>query len=383
MASIAVIDDNINSKLLMNEPVVKCFQIRGGKRVNMPETLAAGWTHATVIAAILEHCTENFEIINIQIFHHDSPESMYLELVEIESLKTAIELCIELDVDIISMSLGSTQLLDAPVLKEAVKRAADHGCTMIAALSNGKRLTVPAAYPEVIGVQCDRENRLQPGEFVYDAGDLLKAEVTANCSFKRLMNNIEDYQLCNSYAVPVVTAKINDLWNRGIHSLNEIRKELQKESAAGKALLIAEEHRRGLLTGEIPHICIVGNGILTRDFYMEIFNTVATDKCCAAAGLTDDRAIEDVRIFQWRRIHASLRDALTFIERCSNTDIILSYWTKMGFAEVRKELKADICISSENGEIQLLTDEGQMRCFQADTKPKEIGQEVYRLLEEA
>ena len=80
--------------------------------------------------------------------------------IERQDVISGIEKAIELNVDIINLSLGMNS--DHPDLKEAIQKATDHGIIIISAAGNGngKDLLYPATYDSVLSVMSRTINNI-------------------------------------------------------------------------------------------------------------------------------------------------------------------------------------------------------------------------------
>lgn len=114
--------------------------------------------HGTHVAGIIGANTNNHfgiagtnwdvEIISIPIIHRNDSGSL-------SDLVNAIEIAIELEVDIINISAGinlSTGNSTIKSLMKSIQKAHGAGITIVASAGNERVLTYPAAYPEVIAV---------------------------------------------------------------------------------------------------------------------------------------------------------------------------------------------------------------------------------------
>ena len=113
-----------------------------------------GLTHGTLCAAVLDHCTSGFELINIQILptvqnRVNPPRG------SAERLAEALQLCKDMQVDIVSLSAVTSQLSDSRYIYDAAL-ALSKSAVIVSSLDNARHITIPASYPFVFGVQSDR-----------------------------------------------------------------------------------------------------------------------------------------------------------------------------------------------------------------------------------
>lgn len=112
--------------------------------------------HGTAIAGILSAypstangvlgIAPHSKLISIEIAQTDSDE------ISVEKLKKAVDLAVELDVDIINISCGTRKADEE--LQASIKRACDSGIIVVAAAGNqmNNDILYPAAYKDVIAV---------------------------------------------------------------------------------------------------------------------------------------------------------------------------------------------------------------------------------------
>ena len=195
MKRIVLIDGEVNKRMLRYpERLVKTVRLTEDKGETCNDL---NTRHATLIAGILEQLASGYQIVNIAVLGQEHSA-------RIADLITALNMCIELDADIVSMSMGSALPTDALQLYPITKEIADHGTVIVAAQSNSGEWTFPAAFRHVLGVQCDLVERLPPGGIDVHESNLLGIDITASC--RGLLLNRDDNR--NSFAVPVAVAKL-------------------------------------------------------------------------------------------------------------------------------------------------------------------------------
>jgi hypothetical protein len=86
---------------------------------------------------------------------------------DVTNLIAALEWCIENDVALISLSMGTTQYSDAPMMVSTVKRIIALGICFVVAASNERQLSYPACMHGCIGVGVDISKTLQLNTFTY------------------------------------------------------------------------------------------------------------------------------------------------------------------------------------------------------------------------
>lgn len=163
--------------------------------------------HGTICAAIISCYASDFEIISLKIFDGEILRTNIYRFV------AAIEWCIEKNVDIINLSLGSTRISDYRLIKKLVYQTLEKGIVLISAYSNEDGLyTMPSCMCGVYGVKADPillRNEYRVGE--KGSGEL--------CLYASCAHNIDniikgiDIPCVNSFATPTVTAEIVNIIN--------------------------------------------------------------------------------------------------------------------------------------------------------------------------
>lgn len=207
MSRIVILDTRVEEKQLKTG-YFKYFNVLNEKAREDKKLFC---THGTVCALMLDHLTQEYELVNIQIME-DSPAGYGKPMGYIGDLKKGLELCMDLKADIICMSAVTSVLSDSKALYHITKMLSERSI-IVSALDNKGYVTVPSSYPFVIGVQSDREDILEPGEIIYWKDNWLHSDIYANCHFDWLKKY--GCTPSNSLAVPVVAAKLNDWLNRG------------------------------------------------------------------------------------------------------------------------------------------------------------------------
>lgn len=200
---IAVIDDGIEISDFLNINCNKFYKIDFENNIipitpvqSMPNT----YSHATTCAAIINHYCDDVELISISVLSESKTGS-------INNLVTAIKWCIDNEIPLINLSIGSVILKDFKILNELIK-SLQNKCLIVAAQNNNKYFTSPASFNEVIGVKkhsiyCDDQYNIQWYPF-----DGIEISASSNHKLKRKDGSIYTPKICNSFATPMITAKV-------------------------------------------------------------------------------------------------------------------------------------------------------------------------------
>lgn len=266
---VCVIDDGICGDEINT---YKNIQIRNGKAVdslNVCKNNSHGTGCAKVIA---KHAEKEILISSVSILNRRCKGN-------IQSLCTAFAWCVENDVDIINLSLGSVFFKDKELLLSAVNRCAENGIVIVGATSNEGYVTYPASFTNVLGVRSFDEKEKRGCVARYDT-NLGFGLFETQGSEKICINGIEKTtSWCNSVAAPQITAKIINVYEEGISPIairNMFGNELLKINCFG--IDWASKAYVQNISGLIPEWCvckIVDNEMETS---LDIADTVITQK---------------------------------------------------------------------------------------------------------
>ncbi|QNU67330.1 S8 family serine peptidase [Ruminiclostridium herbifermentans] len=223
--NIAIIDDGINQNLYSIGELKHNIQITPElhikERVNYDPFLPS---HGTTCAAIIKKYAPDAVLSSVKILNDDSHKGMRSQLIK------ALEWCVENNISLINLSLGTIDYKDFIEVEKATKYASNNGVIIVAACNNRNVFTCPASLENVVGVKCDRSGTLIEMEYIYNSFSLDGIDITA-CGIHDLMKysgEIEITSPCNSFAAPAVTALIcniiKDNPNIGISRLKEALK---------------------------------------------------------------------------------------------------------------------------------------------------------------
>jgi len=203
LSRIAIIDTEIDPNHIKNKAIEYIDLCGGGGE------MSNALSHGTICAMVLEHCAVEYELVNIRIFQ----ESIGKVFGELGLLCEALKLCRDLRIDVVSLSAVTSILSDSRHLFGTTNDLLE-STIIVSALDNRRYMTVPTAYPHVIGVRNDSAGLLSPGDLAYSTNDPYNANVFANCDFPFLRRC--KHAPSNSFAVPVVVSHINNLLNQGL-----------------------------------------------------------------------------------------------------------------------------------------------------------------------
>ena len=104
--------------------------------------------HGTAVTAAIQEKAPDAELLIVRVFHDKLAASA-------AALVAAIDFCVDQGVDLINLSLGSTNVAHRLVFQAAAERALARDVLLVAARSVGEEPCFPGALPMVLGVGLD------------------------------------------------------------------------------------------------------------------------------------------------------------------------------------------------------------------------------------
>jgi|GEM_PF-866084 len=205
MIEVAFIDDGINSR---------ASNIQHYKDINHTIIRTNDFDvslHGDQCYQIFNDYTQNYSLHSIKILNKD-------QVCDINSLRLALLWCMENDIEVINISLGSTLFSDYYILEDVIRELTKAGIIVVAACSNSNVLTYPASMRGVIGVRCDKIGDLDAKEIHINKKDIKGIQITVgalDAIYKGVGNS-------NSFVTPYITAIICNLLNGGCKDYSEI-----------------------------------------------------------------------------------------------------------------------------------------------------------------
>lgn len=203
---VCVIDDGICEDEIN---LYKNVQIRNGKVVDSLDVCKNN-SHGTGCAkVIVKHTEKEILISSVSVLNRQCRGN-------VQSLCTAFVWCMENDVNIINLSLGSVFFKDKELLLSAVNRCVEKGIIIVGASSNAGYVTYPASFTNVLGVRAFEEKGIKDCAVRYDTNLGFGLFETLG-SEKIYVDGMEKTtSWCNSIAAPQITAKIINMYEEGI-----------------------------------------------------------------------------------------------------------------------------------------------------------------------
>lgn len=197
---IAIIDNGVSALTIPD----LCFDMRydACKGIVPNHEPVSPYSHGSICAAIIRKYAPFAKLGSIRVLAENGRG-------ELSALLCALEWCATSGVQIIHLSAGSVQASDIPALRQTVDKAVSLGCTIVSACKNGRNVSFPASFSNVIGVRadpdltgCEYHANTSPGNWInFSAGSNHEL---------RLAEGFPLYSTpaANSFAAPVITAQL-------------------------------------------------------------------------------------------------------------------------------------------------------------------------------
>ncbi len=219
---VVFIDDGINYEFIKSKKkyvhIMNAYTVTNNKVVS-DKMNNTNITHCSICAKIfIEEVNCRCDIFFIRILDDKTLRG------SIYSLVVALEWCLLNNIDVINLSLGTTNIKEAGLLQESIEKLVKNEIIIVAAASNCGFLTYPAAFTNIIGVKAlNSASMLFPfdclifevphKEYIYNKKAILSGQY-------------------NSFAAPVITAKVCDCINNGFKDIDGIKKIIWRNNIA-------------------------------------------------------------------------------------------------------------------------------------------------------
>ncbi len=320
-------------------------------------------SHGTICAEILDQFLEDYELINIEALPNENLGKRKA-MGSIRALREALEICLDLKADIVSISAATTLLSDSAVICDLAFKLSQTSI-LVAALDNHGFVSLPASYPFVIGVQADRAGFLKPGELACRGEDEAGAPFYAGCGQKTQSGF--SYRPSNSFAVPVAAAWCGRILERGgdVFGACKCLPRYPFENRPGDTSLWAHP------PGTIPRVTLEGPDSVSicRRAMDRLYRAYQVQ----AAALSWARESGDIRIREGK--DGALEEEIRCMETRYKTDILF-FLTCGSFSNTIKEkIEPDLEIRTDGEDIRVFY---ETNCV--SVSEEKLAETVYRLL---
>lgn len=171
-----------------------------------PSTYVDHLGHGTAVAALLRARAPHAELFAVKVFHQALATNL-------ATLLFAIDWCLDNDIDLINLSLGTTNAAHREAFEAAVTRVQALGKAIVSAYGMKGVPALPGSLPSVVGVLADSSK--EPGEYGVEVRN--GKTVFAASPFPREIPGVPRERNLHgvSFAVAHMTATLAQLWNPG------------------------------------------------------------------------------------------------------------------------------------------------------------------------
>lgn len=177
--------------------------------------------HGSICASIIQKYTSHISLHSIKILDSNNTAP-------IDKIIAGLKWCIDNKMKVVNLSIGSVYYKDSVYLANIVDCCVTAGIIIISATSNNGWKTYPSSFDNVIGVKADISNDLLDGQYL-QINDIYRN--VDYCSFcpTAIKNGVRffEFNKCNSYATPVITAHVYNILIRNPHfNLQDVKQTL-------------------------------------------------------------------------------------------------------------------------------------------------------------
>ena len=352
MIKVAIIDTGINGASLKSPNIIEKRYLISDTNIKQESVLKKDppSDHGTICAQILEDTINNdipYHLIDIDIFSIGNDNTIFSS--NIQRLKKALDLCLTINVDVISMSIGSRNLSDYQIIKESIMAIYERGIIMVASGDNFNKMSIPSRFPEVFGVKYDNNKILQNGQLVYDKTNILGIQITVPLNNNKVTS-------CNSFAVPVFVAYLVNLLYKGIKNVKDINDYLIENSFSNtrkqKTSSSNDTYTIPVVSFVLYDRCISRHLSFISSVMDRLYSYHGFESICLYDLHENNYEKCDIRFINWNDL-ASLGEApFAYLEKAADIGLIIT----VSLAPVYNHdymPEACVCLSSEKQVIKL------------------------------
>lgn len=245
---IVVIDNQISGHTVyqLSGKEITCCHVANG----ICETAGENYTgpsHGSVCAALAAEFFPHDDIIGISVADEQTNLS-------VSNVCKALSWCVTQSVQIVCMSIGTTNWLASLSMKDITKKLAEQGTKIFAAVDPAGILTFPACYPWITAVKCE----LKYATIARNSNQLKVFDISVGYFSSDVLDtlSLEDRFFLNrtsSMAVPFVASQMThrnikrNTWNKNnsiIDSIKVDKKKVEEKSIEIPIVRIIDQNRR-------------------------------------------------------------------------------------------------------------------------------------------
>ena len=350
------------------------------QNVNALDTLS----HATLCVKIfLETAEYRCSLSFIEILDKETNKG------NVKSLVAALAWCLDNDINLINLSIGTTSFLDMPQLIGVIDCLAKKGVIVVAGNSNEGKMTFPASFSDVISVTGIR-NMTYESDFWYSNDSIDRVNINCKVNSKSFKHRNKNYYInaSNSFATAVMSAKICDYINSSDEPLN-IKGILLKYMLPDKSIYKKIYKKFFKNNIEIPIIALATHESISQNSYNKLIQQFLVDfieyeynGICISEQHETNFAMKTFNLLDYTQYR--IADKLRFYSHYCNVDYILLHGNKDFIWKNFRSNDIDIIIDISYADKCCFKKRGvQHVCFPKPNSPdcfKNITDEIYKCL---
>lgn len=232
--------------------------IHEGRHPVFSDNFVDSYGHGTACAGIVLKKTPDAEIFSVRIFE----DSL---IADGRTLTAAIQWCVDNQIHIANLSLGTTDVTFKAELRKVCKKAIQEGLIIVGAQNNEATESFPAVFPEVIGVTGG--NIRKDDEFYFRPNYWIECVAKGDEQWVCWLNGKHIRSAGNSFAAPHITGLVANLLKQHPEwSLPDIRSWLQDNASR---VIPHGQSLEELPQVDIPVICIIGTSPPQGEFKLQ------------------------------------------------------------------------------------------------------------------
>ncbi|EJE7234762.1 subtilase [Clostridium sporogenes] len=341
---LVIIDDGMDltdfnrDRIIANYKVIKNEIKYMGNHGEEIKPYQKEFRHGTICESVLSYSALNYNLYCINIFDVEQ------EINLMDNLFISLRWCLDNKVDIIHMSIGTSNFSYFGKIEEIINLIIQQGIIIIAAGNNNDKLAYPACLPEVIGVRCSKKEILSPNEYIYNINPIDGIDIVA-CSpydgreLKHYLNKdillVSEISKCNSFTAPSITAKVCEFMNRGIKNIDDIKHELQiKADYVNKSMnnftVQSEFYDKYEDNDEeipVPNIVIYSEPDINIDKVIEALQTYFRDDKYNSVAISRSGQVcitKGIYVIKTKKVDKYIRDNVKAVYKLTDADILIT-----------------------------------------------------------
>lgn len=302
------------------------------------------YTHATMIASILEQMSSAYNLINLVVMYAQDMTNM-------NSLYKALQRCMELSIDFILLSMGSIFPSDSLMLKPLVQQLSAKGVVIIAAQSNCGKLTFPASFPEVLSVQRDYNHQLLDNQYLIQYENLLGVDVTMN--FDILLQSL-GVPKRNSFIVPIMASLVLPIMQNKKMNKCDLLSFLSTNTVASQ--ILPPTYMRKVSSDRYSRICCCCEDVTQYQYVNNLLITLNLTYNVQTLCVCFDA---DLSQAGWIKLQDqdSVLDQIELLEISSTVELLIICCTEVQFESSTHNVDMDMLLKiNYNNDVQIYKD---------------------------